>query len=106
VPRVQQWQRTADVRVPVATVSGSSNRVCATCPTVVTVRDVGVSVADVGASSNRACATCPTVATGEAHPLLLGHHSSNEIAASGRLAVATEGYITLLRRRIVAVFLH
>jgi hypothetical protein len=67
------------------------------------VRDVRVSIADVGASSNRTCATCPTVATGEARLLLLGHHSSDGIVAAGRLSIATEGYGPLLQRRIVVV---
>jgi hypothetical protein len=62
------------------------------CPTVAMVRDVRVPIAEVGASSNRACATCPTVVMGEARPLLLGHHSSDETAAVGYLPVATEDY--------------
>jgi hypothetical protein len=66
------------------------------CPTVAIVRGVRVPVTDVIASSNHACATCPTIAMGEVHPLLLGHHSSDGIAAAGRLPVATEGYRPLL----------
>jgi hypothetical protein len=58
--------------MPVATVGASSDRACATCQTVATVRDVKVHVTDVGANSNGACATCPTGAMGEAYPLLLG----------------------------------
>jgi hypothetical protein len=46
----------------------------------------------MGARSNHACATCPTVATGEAHPLLLEHHSSDRTAAVSHLPVATEAY--------------
>jgi hypothetical protein len=84
-------------------VDASSNRTCATCPTVAMVRDIIVPIADVGASSNHACATCHTVATGEAHPLLLGHHSSDGTAAAGYLPVATEGYRPLLHRYIVVV---
>jgi hypothetical protein len=57
----------------------------------------------MGASSNRACAMCPTVAMGEARPLLLGHHSSDETAAVDHLPVATEGYGPFLQRRIVVV---
>jgi hypothetical protein len=64
------------------------------CPTVATVCDVRVPVANVGASSNRAYATCPIVAIGEARLLLLGHHSSDRTAATGRLPVATEAYCT------------
>jgi hypothetical protein len=89
--------------VPVAAVDASSNRACAMCPTVATVRDVRVPVADVDASSNCACATCPTVATGEARPLVLGHHSSDRTAASDCLPVATEGYGQLLQRRIIVI---
>jgi hypothetical protein len=96
VPHVQQLQRSADVRVPVATVGASNNRACATCPIVATVHDVRVSVVDVGASSNRSCATCPTVAMAEACLLLLGHHSSDGIAAVGHFPIATEGYGPLL----------
>jgi hypothetical protein len=103
VPRVQQLQPSADVRVPIAAVGASSNHACATCPTVVMIRDVRLPVIDVGARSNRACATCPTVAMGEAHPLLLGHHSSDRTAAVGHLPIAIEGYKPLLQRYIVVV---
>jgi hypothetical protein len=73
----------------------------------------------VGASSNRACATCVATAnglpmlsrrycgvpveTGEAHPSLLEHRSSDGIVAAGRLPIATEGYGSLIQRRIVVV---
>jgi hypothetical protein len=62
-----------------------------------------VAVAAVGASSNRVCGMCPTVATGEAHPLLLEHHSSDGTAAADRLHVDTEGYGPLVQRHIVVV---
>jgi hypothetical protein len=65
--------------------------------------NVRVHVTDMGASSNRTCATCPTVATGDARPLLLGHHSSNGTAVMSNLSVATEGYGPLLQSRTVVV---
>jgi hypothetical protein len=89
--------------VSIAAVDASSNRACATCSTVTTVRDVRVPVADVGASSNHVCATCPTVATDEARPLLRGHHSSDRTAVTDRLSVATEGYRPVLHKCIVVV---
>jgi hypothetical protein len=72
VPCVQQQQRSADVRLPVAVVGTSGNRTCAICPTVAMVRDVRVPVAKVGASSNRVCAMCRIVTMGEVRSLLLG----------------------------------
>jgi hypothetical protein len=90
--------------VLVAIASASSNRTCATWPTVAMVHDVRVPVVDVGTRSNHVCATCPTVATGEARLLLLGHHSSDGIAAAGHLPIATEDYGPLLQRRIVVVY--
>jgi hypothetical protein len=89
--------------VSIAAVGARSNCMCATCPTIATVRDVRVPAADVGASSNCTYATCPTLATDEARPLLLGHHSSDGTIAAGRLPIATEGYEPLLRRHIVVV---
>jgi hypothetical protein len=38
VPRVQQYQQFADVRVPIATVGASNSRACAMCSTAATVR--------------------------------------------------------------------
>jgi hypothetical protein len=62
-----------------------------------------VPIAIVGASNNHTCATCPTVAMGETRSLLLEHHSSDGIAVVGHLPIATEGYESLVRRRIVVV---
>jgi hypothetical protein len=57
----------------------------------------------VDANNNRACATCPIVSMGKPRPSLLGHHSTDGIAAVGCLPVATEGYGPLVHRRIVVV---
>jgi hypothetical protein len=84
-------------------VVASSNHACAMCPIGPTVHDIRVPVADMDVSSNHACATCPVVATGEAHPLLLGHHSSDGTAAAGHLPVSTGGYGPLLQKCIVVV---
>jgi hypothetical protein len=84
-------------------VGASSNRACATCPTVAAVCDVRVPITDVGASSNHSCAMCPTVAMGKACPLLLGHHSSDRTAAVDRLPIVSEDYEPLLQRHIVVV---
>jgi hypothetical protein len=86
--------------VSVAAVDASSNRSCVTCPTVTTVYDVRVSVANVDTNKNRACDTCPTVATGETHPLLLGHHGRDRIATIDYLSVATESYRPLVQKHI------
>jgi hypothetical protein len=76
------------------------------CSTVAMVCDVRVPIADVGVSSNRACATCPTVVTGEACLLLLGHYSSDGTAVAGHLPIATEGYRPLLKGCIVVLLMH
>jgi hypothetical protein len=60
------------------------------------LRNANMLIATIGASSNRVCATCPTVATGEALPSLLGHHNSDRTAAVGHLPIATEGFEPLV----------
>jgi hypothetical protein len=57
----------------------------------------------VRASSNRACATCPTIAMSEMRPSLLGYHTSDGTAAVDRLPISTEGYRPLVQRGIVVV---
>jgi hypothetical protein len=45
----------------------------------------------------------PTVAMNEAHPSLLGHHSSDETVEMDLLPVATENYRPSVHKRIIVV---
>jgi hypothetical protein len=46
---------------------------------------------------------CPIVAVAKARLSLLGHHSSDGIAAVRRLPIATEGYRPLVQRPTIVV---
>jgi hypothetical protein len=63
-----------------------------------------MSMPAIGASSNHTCAMFPTIAMGESRLLLLGHHGTDGIAATGHLSVVIEGYRPMLQRCIVIVY--